>query len=193
MPLRCLKIIESMSLRVTSIKKTKMLKLKMSTRKTLSTQAVSSDVAELKDMVSGSILDRKNQNPSFAPLIADLETKVVLLVSPVQNPLANNQNIFIEEITSIKTEDNNFNQGSDYRPPVHRTVVNQRSSSRTLPPSDTGPKAVIHDTDGDNGNDASLLNIEMHARKTSQPPVDQIHVSQSNPDVQFALLFIPCS
>ncbi|GKF66059.1 hypothetical protein Tco_0192576 [Tanacetum coccineum] len=35
-----------------------------------STQAVSSDVAELKDMVRALILDRKNQTPASAPVKA---------------------------------------------------------------------------------------------------------------------------
>ncbi|GKB89094.1 hypothetical protein Tco_0961366 [Tanacetum coccineum] len=63
MPRECLKIIESKSKVRQS--RNKVVVAKMSTSS--STQAVSSDVAELKDMVRALILDRKNQTPASAP------------------------------------------------------------------------------------------------------------------------------
>ncbi|GJY66662.1 reverse transcriptase domain-containing protein [Tanacetum coccineum] len=66
MPRECLKIIESKSKVRQS--RNKAVVAKMSTSS--STQAVSSDVAELKDMVRALILDRKNQTPASAPVKA---------------------------------------------------------------------------------------------------------------------------
>ncbi|GJX05397.1 hypothetical protein Tco_0191313 [Tanacetum coccineum] len=63
MPRECLKIIESKSKVRQS--RNKIVVAKMSTSS--STQAVSSDVAELKDMVRALILDRKNQTPASPP------------------------------------------------------------------------------------------------------------------------------
>ncbi|GJS22272.1 hypothetical protein Tco_0450904 [Tanacetum coccineum] len=63
MPRECLKIIESKSKVRQS--RNKAVVAKMSTSS--STQAVSSDVAELKDMVRALILDRKNQTPASPP------------------------------------------------------------------------------------------------------------------------------
>ncbi|GKG10035.1 hypothetical protein Tco_0338781, partial [Tanacetum coccineum] len=62
MPRECLKIIESKSKARQS--RNKAVVAKMSTRS--STPAVSSDVAELKDMVRALILDRKNQTSASA-------------------------------------------------------------------------------------------------------------------------------
>ncbi|GJW34204.1 reverse transcriptase domain-containing protein [Tanacetum coccineum] len=64
MPRECLKIIESKSKVRQS--RNKAVVAKMSTSS--STPAISSDVAELKDMVRALILDRKNQTPASAPL-----------------------------------------------------------------------------------------------------------------------------
>ncbi|GJR43459.1 hypothetical protein Tco_1041189 [Tanacetum coccineum] len=64
MPRECLKIIESKSKVRQS--RNKAVVAKMSTSS--STPAVSSDVAELKDMVRALILDRKNQTPASAPV-----------------------------------------------------------------------------------------------------------------------------
>ncbi|GJY17176.1 hypothetical protein Tco_0388667 [Tanacetum coccineum] len=66
MPRECLKIIESKSKVRQS--RNKAVVAKMSTSS--STQAVSSDVAELKDMVRALIQDRKNQTPASAPVKA---------------------------------------------------------------------------------------------------------------------------
>ncbi|GKF81923.1 hypothetical protein Tco_0243579, partial [Tanacetum coccineum] len=63
MPRECLKIIESKS----KVRQTraKAVVAKVSTNS--STQAVSSDVAELKDIVRALLLDKKNQASALAP------------------------------------------------------------------------------------------------------------------------------
>ncbi|GJS97994.1 hypothetical protein Tco_0819164 [Tanacetum coccineum] len=72
MPRECLKIIESKSKVRQS--RNKAVVAKMSTSS--STPAVSSDVAELKDMVRALILDRKNQTPASAPVKAVILNKL---------------------------------------------------------------------------------------------------------------------
>ncbi|GJZ22199.1 reverse transcriptase domain-containing protein [Tanacetum coccineum] len=66
MPRECLKIIESKSKVRQSRSKAVIAKVSTSS----STPAVSSDVAELKDMVRALILDKKNQTPAPAPVKA---------------------------------------------------------------------------------------------------------------------------
>ncbi|GJW92931.1 hypothetical protein Tco_0172603 [Tanacetum coccineum] len=70
MPRECLKIIESKSKVRQS--RSKAIVSKVSTSS--STPAVSSDVAELKDMVRALILDKKNQTP--APAVKSIEAKL---------------------------------------------------------------------------------------------------------------------
>ncbi|GJX83700.1 reverse transcriptase domain-containing protein [Tanacetum coccineum] len=129
MPRECLKIIESKSKVRQS--RNKAVVAKMSTSS--STQAVSSDVAELKDMVRALILDRKNQTPASAPVKAveqiaanynqlnswlsnsdGLKSIRPPGVPPIQNPMQIVKTISSKEITSIKTE-KQFNQGQIYR------------------------------------------------------------------------------
>ncbi|GKG01941.1 hypothetical protein Tco_0306646 [Tanacetum coccineum] len=66
MPRECLKIIESKSKVRQSLSKAIVSKVNTNS----STPAVSSDVAELKDMVRALILDKKNQTPAPAPVKA---------------------------------------------------------------------------------------------------------------------------
>ncbi|GJT83770.1 reverse transcriptase domain-containing protein [Tanacetum coccineum] len=104
-----------------------------------STQAVSSDVAELKDMVRALILDRKNQNLSFRPRKA-VETKLCELVGEAAAA--------------------NFNQAnSGYRPPM---VSNQiRPPVVSLPSKDES--SSNHDTEVTKGHGVFLL-IRKHQR-----------------------------
>ncbi|GKF06817.1 hypothetical protein Tco_0037485 [Tanacetum coccineum] len=98
MPRECLKIIESKSKVRQS--RSKAIVSKVSTSS--STPAVSSDVAELKDMVRALILDKKNQTPAPAPVKA-IEQSCVTCVS---------------QATAV-----NYNQGNaNYRPQM---VANQ--------------------------------------------------------------------
>ncbi|GKG13191.1 hypothetical protein Tco_0350151, partial [Tanacetum coccineum] len=75
MPQECLKIIESKSKVRQSRSKAVIAKMSKSPSTShlstsSSTPAISSDVAELKDMVRALILDRKNQTPASAPVKA---------------------------------------------------------------------------------------------------------------------------
>ncbi|GKD70077.1 hypothetical protein Tco_1324167, partial [Tanacetum coccineum] len=126
-----------------------------------STQAVSSDVAELNDMVRALILDRKNQTPaskSMCPrplrpistkliLVIDLrwsQTKFDLLVFlPFRILMQIVKTISIEEITSIKTEETISTKVSlpevvlpfkDRKQSNHDTEV----TKDTMPPANNG-------------------------------------------------------
>ncbi|GKF63642.1 hypothetical protein Tco_0187090, partial [Tanacetum coccineum] len=111
MPQECLKIIESKSKVRQS--RNKAVVAKMSTSS--STQAVSSDVAELKDMVRALILDRKNQTPSFAPVKAVEQSCVTCGGGhSYQNCPATNSNIYHDNIQEYVSQAAaaNFNQAN---------------------------------------------------------------------------------
>ncbi|GKE80539.1 hypothetical protein Tco_1550539 [Tanacetum coccineum] len=95
MPRECLKIIESKSKVRQS--RNKAVVAKMSTSS--STPAISSDVAELKDMVRALILDRKNQTPVSAPVKAVEQSCVTCGGGHFyQNCPATNSNIYHDNI-----------------------------------------------------------------------------------------------
>ncbi|GJU47029.1 reverse transcriptase domain-containing protein [Tanacetum coccineum] len=86
------------------------------------TQAVSSDVAELKDMVRALILDRQNQTPASAPVKAVEQSCVTCGGGhSYQNCPATNSNIYHDNIQEYVSQAAaaNFNQAnSGYRPPM---------------------------------------------------------------------------
>ncbi|GJY86894.1 reverse transcriptase domain-containing protein [Tanacetum coccineum] len=118
MPRECLKIIECKS--KVRQPRNKAVVAKMSTSS--STQAVSSDVAELKDMVRALILDRKNQTPASAPVKAVEQSCVTCGGGhSYQNCPATNSNIYHDNIQEYVSQATvaNFNQAnSGYRPPM---------------------------------------------------------------------------
>ncbi|GJY25644.1 reverse transcriptase domain-containing protein [Tanacetum coccineum] len=118
MPRECLKIIESKSKVRQS--RNKAVVAKMSTSS--STQAVSSDVAELKDMVWALILDRKNQTLASAPVKAVEQSCVTCGGGhSYQNCPATNSNVYHDNIQEYVSQAAaaNFNQAnSGYRPPM---------------------------------------------------------------------------
>ncbi|GJR65688.1 reverse transcriptase domain-containing protein [Tanacetum coccineum] len=120
MPRECLKIIESKSKVRQSRSKAVIAKVSTSS----STQAVSSDVAELKDMVRALILDKKNQTP--APVKAVEQSCVTCGGGhSYQNCPATDGNIYRDNIQEYVSQAAaaNFNQGNTgYRPQM---VANQ--------------------------------------------------------------------
>ncbi|GJT72739.1 reverse transcriptase domain-containing protein [Tanacetum coccineum] len=165
MPQECLKIIESKSKVRQS--RNKAVVAKMSTSS--STPAVSSDVAELKDMVWALILDRKNQTPASAPVKAVEQSCVTCGGGhSYQNCPATNSNMYHDNIQEYVSQAAaaNFNQANSgyrppmiYRPPVHQPVVNQ-------PVAHQGPAPQTHGvskTDFERyvtANDAVLRNMQ---------------------------------
>ncbi|GJX84759.1 reverse transcriptase domain-containing protein [Tanacetum coccineum] len=118
MPRECLKIIESKSKVRQS--RNKAVVAKMSTSS--STPAISSDVAELKDMVRALIQDRKNQTPASAPVKAVEQSCVTCGGGhSYQNCPATNSNMYHDNIQEYVSQAAaaNFNQAnSGYRPPM---------------------------------------------------------------------------
>ncbi|GKA61969.1 reverse transcriptase domain-containing protein [Tanacetum coccineum] len=131
MPRECLKIIESKSKVRQS--RSKAIVSKVSTSS--STPAVSSDVAELKDMVRALILDKKNQTPAPAPVKAVEQSCVTCGGGhSYQNCPATNGNIYRDNIQEYVSQAAaaNFNQGnSGYRPPP--IIVLWRNCSKHPP------------------------------------------------------------
>ncbi|GKD06936.1 hypothetical protein Tco_1186621 [Tanacetum coccineum] len=124
MPRECLKIIESKSKVCQS--RSKAIFSKVSTSS--STPAVSSDVAELKDMVRALILDKKNQTPAPAPApVKAIEQSCVTCGGghSYQNFPATDGNIYRDNIQEYVSQAVaiNYNQGNaSYRPQM---VANQ--------------------------------------------------------------------
>ncbi|GJZ64638.1 reverse transcriptase domain-containing protein [Tanacetum coccineum] len=116
MPRECLKIIESKSKVRQS--RSKAIVSKVSTSS--STPAVSSDVAELKDMVRALILDKKNQTPAPAPVKAVEQSCVTCGGGhSYQNCPATDGNIYRDNIQEYVSQAAavNYNQGNaSYRP-----------------------------------------------------------------------------
>ncbi|GJT09130.1 reverse transcriptase domain-containing protein, partial [Tanacetum coccineum] len=122
MPQECLKIIESKSKVRQS--RSKAIVSKVSTSS--STPAVSSDVAELKDMVRALILDKKNQTPAPAPVKAVEQSCVTCGGGhSYQNCLTIDGNIYRDNIQEYVSQAAavTYNQGNaSYRPQM---VANQ--------------------------------------------------------------------
>ncbi|GKA32719.1 reverse transcriptase domain-containing protein [Tanacetum coccineum] len=153
MPRECLKIIESKSKVRQS--RSKAIVSKVSTSS--STPAVSSDVAEPKDMVRELILDKKNQTP--APVKAVEQSCVTCGGGhSYQNCPATDGNIYRDNIQGYVSQAAavNFNQGNTgYRP----QMVNQPPAYQAPVPQTHG----VSKTDFDNyvkANDAVLRNMQ---------------------------------
>ncbi|GJT15035.1 reverse transcriptase domain-containing protein [Tanacetum coccineum] len=161
MPRECLKIIESKS--KVRQPRNKAVVAKMSTSS--STQAVSSDVAELKDMVRALILDRKNQTPASAPVKAVEQSCAAAanfsqgpnsgyrppMVSnqirppgfpPVQNPHANSQNNFNRGNNFNQNRGNNFKPRHD--PPANTGSTEDSSPVVQIQSRNPNPEPMLH-------------------------------------------------
>ncbi|GJT89760.1 reverse transcriptase domain-containing protein [Tanacetum coccineum] len=118
MPRECLKIIESKSKVRQSRSKAVVAKVSTSS----STPVVSSDVAELKDMVRALLLDKKNQAPAPAPVKAVEQSCITCGgAHSYQNCPATDGNVYrynIQEYVS-QAAAVSYNQGNTgYRPPM---------------------------------------------------------------------------
>ncbi|GJS02077.1 hypothetical protein Tco_0318585 [Tanacetum coccineum] len=212
MPRECLKIIESKSKVRQS--RNKAVVAKMSTSS--STQAVSSDVAELKDMVRALILDRKNQTPSSAPVKAVEQSCAAAanfnqansgyrppMVSnqirppgfpPVQNPHANSQNNFNQSRNNSTKQRKHFNQastsGSGTLP--GNTVTNPKEDLKGITTRSgvtiQGPKAVNQDVEVTKD---TMPPTNNGSTEDVQPPVVQIQSRNPNPEPNVAPVVTP--
>nr|GEZ26685.1 DNA-directed DNA polymerase [Tanacetum cinerariifolium] len=203
MPRECLKIIESKSKVCQSRAKAVVAKVSTSS----STPTISSDVAELKDMVKALLLDKKNQSPaptpSFTPApVKAVEPKCVTCggAHSYQNCPPTNENAYRDNIQ----EGNNFNQNrggnfnqSNFNPSsfnqgqLHRPQVNQ-------PPAYQAPvyQAPIPQTQRVSqsdfesyvkANDAILRKMQSHGQST-QNQCQNIQNQYKNLQIQMATL-----
>nr|GEY84758.1 hypothetical protein [Tanacetum cinerariifolium] len=129
MPRECLKIIESKSKVRQSRAKAVVAKVGTSS----STPVISSDVAELKDMVKALLLDKKNQSPAPTPSTTPALVKVVEANYMVANqirppgfpPYQNNQNNFIRGNNFNQNRGGNFNQSNFNQSSFNQGQLNQ--------------------------------------------------------------------
>ncbi|GJY69899.1 reverse transcriptase domain-containing protein [Tanacetum coccineum] len=136
-----------------------------------STPEISSDVAELKDMVRALILTKEpspvsasvcvpnaaanfNQaNSGYRPPMVSNQIRPPGF-PPIQNPHANSQNNFNRGNNFNQNRGNNFNQGQIYRPPVNQPVAHQGPAPQTHGVSKTDFERYV------TANDAVLRNMQ---------------------------------
>ncbi|GKB31923.1 hypothetical protein Tco_0871324 [Tanacetum coccineum] len=122
MPRDCLRIIESKSKVRNSRNKPVVAKVSSST----STPGISSDVAELKDMVKALILDKKNQSPAPTPVKAVEESCVTCGgAHSYQTCPATTGNVYRDNIQEYVSQAAaaNYNQGNTgYRAPISNQI-----------------------------------------------------------------------
>ncbi|GJU36195.1 reverse transcriptase domain-containing protein, partial [Tanacetum coccineum] len=178
MPRECLKIIESKSKVRQS--RSKAIVSKVSTSS--STPAVSSDVAELKDMVRALILDKKNQTP--APVKAVEQSCVTCGGGhSYQNCPATDGNIYRDNIQEYVSQAAaaNFNQGNTgYRPQM---VANQIRPPGFPPVQSHQGNNQNNFNRGNNYNQNRGNNFnqsQVYRPQVNQPPAYQAPVPQTH-------------
>ncbi|GJR89577.1 reverse transcriptase domain-containing protein [Tanacetum coccineum] len=180
MPRECLKIIESKSKVRQS--RNKAVVAKMSTSS--STQAVSSDVAELKDMVRALILDRKNQTPASAPVKAVEQSCVTCGGGhSYQNCPATNSNIYHDNIQEYVSQAAaaNFNQAnSGYRPPMVSNQIRPPGFPPIQNPHANNQNNFnrgnnFNQNRGNNFNQGQIYRPPVHQPVAHQGPAPQTH------------------
>ncbi|GJX09371.1 reverse transcriptase domain-containing protein [Tanacetum coccineum] len=180
MPRECLKIIESKSKVRQS--RNKAVVAKMSTSS--STQAVSSDVAELKDMVRALILDRKNQTPASAPVKAVEQSCVTCGGGhSYQNCPATNSNMYHDNIQEYVSQAAaaNFNQAnSGYRPPMVSNQIRPPGFPPIQNPHANSQNNFnrgnnFNQNRGNNFNQGQIYRPPVHQPVAHQGPAPQTH------------------
>ncbi|GJS25557.1 reverse transcriptase domain-containing protein [Tanacetum coccineum] len=163
MPRDCLRIIESKSKVRNSRNKPVVAKVSSST----STPGISSDVAELKDMVKALLLDKKNQSPAPTPVKAVEESCVTCGgTHSYQNCPATNGNVYRDNIQEYVSQAAaaNYNQGNTgYRAPI----ANQ------IRPPGFPPVQNNQNNQGNNQNRYNQNRGNFNQASAYQPPVNQ--------------------
>ncbi|GJS27293.1 reverse transcriptase domain-containing protein [Tanacetum coccineum] len=122
MPRDCLRIIKSKAKVCNSRNKLVVAKVSSST----STPGISSDVAELKDMVKALLLDKKNQSPALTPVKAVEESCVTCGgTHSYQNCPTTNGNVYrdnIQEYISQAAAANYNQRNTGYRSPIANQI-----------------------------------------------------------------------
>ncbi|GJX32496.1 hypothetical protein Tco_0242351 [Tanacetum coccineum] len=155
MPRECLKIIESKSRVRQSRSKAVVAKVSASS----STPAISSDVAELKDMVRALLLDKKNQS-SATPAAAPASVKAVEQRNTQNNLNEESQSNRGNNFNQIQNRGNNFGQGPVYQPQVNQNPAYQAHVPQTQGVSQTDFERYV------TANDAVIRNVQMQGQTT---------------------------
>ncbi|GJV98094.1 reverse transcriptase domain-containing protein [Tanacetum coccineum] len=163
MPRDCLRIIESKSKVHNSRNKPVVAKVSSST----STPGISSDVAELKDMVKALLLDKKNQSPAPTPVKAVEESCVTCGgAHSYQTCPATTGNVYRDNIQEYVSQAAaaNYNQGNTgYRAPI----ANQ------IRPPGFPPAQNNQNNQGNNQNRYNQNRGNFNQASAYQPPVHQ--------------------
>nr|GEU37833.1 reverse transcriptase domain-containing protein [Tanacetum cinerariifolium] len=171
MPRECLKIIESKSKVRQSRAKTVVAKVGTSS----STPVISSDVAELKDMVNALLLDKKNQSPAPTPSTTPATVKAVEPncvtcggAHSYQNCPVTQGNAYRDNIQEYVSQEAaaNYNQGNTgklNRPQVNQAPIYQAPIPQTQRVSQTDFESYVK------ANDAILRNMQIQGPKTPSP------------------------
>nr|GEW52650.1 reverse transcriptase domain-containing protein [Tanacetum cinerariifolium] len=149
-----------------------------------STLAISSDVAELKDMVKALLLDKKNQSLAPTPSTTPTPVKAV-------EPNCNNQNNFNRgnnfnqnrggNFNQSNFNTSSFNQGQLNRPQVNQALVYQAPIPQTQRVSQTDFESYVK------ANDAILRNMKSQGQST-QNHCQNIQNQYQNLQIQMATL-----
>nr|GEU93313.1 reverse transcriptase domain-containing protein [Tanacetum cinerariifolium] len=197
MPRECLKIIESKSKVRQSRAKAVVAKVSTSS----STLAISSNVAELKDMVKALLLDKKNQSPAPTPSTTPAPVKAVEPncvtcggAHSYQNCPATNENAYRDNIQEYVSQAAaaSYNQGntgvSDLRwlliksdPPVNQAPVYHAHIPQTQRVSQIDFESYVK------ANDAILRNMQRQGQST-QNQCQNIQNHNLNLQIQMAAL-----
>nr|GEW36590.1 reverse transcriptase domain-containing protein [Tanacetum cinerariifolium] len=186
MPSDCLKIIESKSKVCQSRAKTVVAKVNSSSP----TPAISSDVAELKDMVRALLLDKKNQSSAPAPshtpaLVKAVESNCVTCggTHSYQNCPATSGNVYQDNIKEYVSQAaaTNYNQGNTgFRPQMVANLIRPLE----FPPVQNNQNNFnrgnnFNQNQGGNFNQSNFNQSQLHRPQVNQPPAYQAPAYQA--------------
>ncbi|GJR25954.1 reverse transcriptase domain-containing protein [Tanacetum coccineum] len=199
MPRECLKIIESKS----KVRQTraKAVVAKVSTNS--STQAVSPDVAELKDIVRALLLDKKNQASAPAPAPAPVKAVELSCVTcggahSHQNCPATHGDVYRDNISEYVSQAAaaNYNQvSSNFRPqmvsnhirppgfpPVQNSQANNANNFNRVNNFNQNRESNFNQNRGGNFNQSNFSQNQLHRPQVNQSPAYQITHSVTKND-----------
>nr|GFA45371.1 reverse transcriptase domain-containing protein [Tanacetum cinerariifolium] len=191
MPRGCLKIIKRKSKVRQSRAKAVIAKIGTSS----STPSISSDVAELKDMVKALLLDKKNQSPAPTPSTTPAPVKAVEPnyvtygdTHSYQNCHATHENAYQDSIQEYVSQaaTSSYNQGNtDFRPqmvanqirplgfPPHQNNQNNFNKGNNLNQNQGG------NFNQSNLNPSSFNQVQLHGPQVNQASVYHAHIPQT--------------
>ncbi|GJT05452.1 reverse transcriptase domain-containing protein [Tanacetum coccineum] len=171
MPRDCLRIIESKSKVRNSRNKPVVAKVSTST----STPGISSEVAELKDMVKALLLDKKNQSPAPTPVKAVEESCVTCGgAHSYQTCPATTGNVYRDNIQEYVSQAAaaNYNQGNTgYRAPISNQIRPPVQNNHNV--QNQGNNQNRYNQNRGNFNQASAYQPPVHQGQIYRPQVVQ--------------------